>query len=102
MSPGCGLPPAPGDRRFLFTPSGIRPLGAGLARCQDDGLDGRAGCRVQSAVGWVEGESDLAFAQVPDYVAGTGLGPDVETAAGAPPALPGCRLGELQVQGGQV
>ena len=45
---------------------------------------------------------DLLLAQVPGHVLDGGLVPDVDPAAGAPPALSSGRLGEQQVQGGQV
>jgi hypothetical protein len=90
MSPGRGLPPAPGDRRFPCSPpSGIRPLGPGLACCQGDGLGCLDGSCVQGAEGWIVSEGDLALAQVPDHIFGAGLVPGVDAAAGAPSATEG-------------
>lgn len=45
---------------------------------------------------------DLLIGQVTGYVLGGSLMPDVGSAAGAPPPLSSDRLGEQQVEGGDV
>jgi hypothetical protein len=71
-------------------------------RPRGDGLGGLGGSCVQGSGGWIISEGDQALAQVPDHILGTGLIPDVDAAAAAPPPLSSGRLGEQQVQGGQV
>ena len=71
-------------------------------RPRGDGLGGLGGSCVQGSGGWIVIEGDQALAQVPDHILGTGLIPDVDAAAAAPPPLSSGRLGEQQVQGGQV
>jgi hypothetical protein len=97
---GCRQRRATGDF-FLVPPSDAGPQ-PGLACFQGYGLDGLAGACVQHAGGRVKDEDDLLLAQVPGHVLGSNRGPDVDSAAGAPPPLSSGGLGEQHMKGGQV
>lgn len=69
----------------------------GLPCRQGDGLGGHTGTCMQRAGDRVKDEDDLLLAQLTDHVPG-GLVPGVDSAAGAPPALPSGGPGEQQVK----
>ena len=85
-------------QRITPTPASSEPQ----TMANGDGLGGLGGSCVQGPGGRIISEGDLAFTQVPDHILGTGLITDVDAAPGAPPPLSSGRLGEQQVQGGQV
>jgi hypothetical protein len=90
---GDFLPPSGEDLRF----------GPGLACFSGDGRDASSGACIEGSGGLVPGKGDPVLAQVPDRSFRADRGPDVGSAASAPPPLSGgfCS-GQQQGQGGQA
>ena len=110
MSPGLGLPSAPGyqpaDLLLSFAVGSVRwAWGPWVLACAaDDGGHGLRGACLQGASPRVVGEGDLPGPQVADHVLFAGRARGVGSAAGAPSSAPGggFRSGQQDVQGGQV